>query len=49
MMSAQASNDVGPTIDPTSSIPISKRLYLFICKTLALIFFVLVKGCYELL
>ena len=49
MMSAQASDDVGPTIDPMSSIPNSKRLYIFICKTLALTFSVLVKGCYELL
>ena len=38
MTSAQASDDVGSTIEPTSSMPIFKRLYLVIYKTLALTF-----------
>ena len=46
--SAQASDDVGSTIDPTSSMPIFKRLYLIIYKTLALTVSVLVTECSEL-
>ena len=36
MMPVQASDDVGSTIEPTSSMPIFKRLYLIIYETLAL-------------
>ena len=43
MISAQASDDVGSTIEPTSSMPIFKRLYLVIYKTLALTFSALLK------
>ena len=39
MTSAQASSEFGSTIEPTSSMPIFKRLYLVIYKTLALTFF----------
>ena len=49
MTSAQASDDVGSTIEPTSPMPIFKRLYLVIYKTLALTFPVLLKECKELL
>ena len=45
MTSAQASDDVGSTIEPTSSMPIFKRLYLAIYKTLALNFSVMLKEC----
>ena len=34
-MSAQANDDVGSTIEPTSSMPIFKRLYLIIYNTAA--------------
>ena len=45
MTSAQATDDVGSVIEPTSSRPIFKRLYLIIYKTLALTFSVQLKEC----
>ena len=38
MTSAQTSDEVGSTFEPTSSVPIFKRLYLVIYKILALTF-----------
>ena len=49
MTSAQASGDVGSTIEPMSSMPIFKRLYFVIYKLLALTFSVLITECSELL
>ena len=45
MTSAQASDDVGSTIEPTSSIPTFKRLYLVIYKALASTFSVMLEEC----
>ena len=44
-MLTQASDDVASTIEPTSSLPIFKRLYLVIYKILALPFSLLLKEC----
>ena len=38
MTSAQASDDVGSMIKPTSSMPIFKQLYLVMLKSLAFTF-----------
>ena len=45
MKSAQASDEVGSTIEPTAYMLIFKRLYLVIYKTLALTFSIQLKGC----
>ena len=48
MTSAQACDEVGSTIEPTSSMPIFKWLYLVIYETLALALSVLLNELLEL-